>query len=126
MAEKPTVLTADGLVEPDEEKNRKDRETSLVLAKDVLPETLLIIPLFDRPMFPKMMGPIIVEDPRIQKTILEAQQKGAPIYLGLLLVRPTDEGIASVPESMEDFFTVGVAAKVVQISTFTPGEPLQL
>ncbi len=126
MSEKPTVLTADGIVEPDEEKEKKDNETSLVLAKDILPETLLIIPLFDRPMFPKMMGPIIVEDPRIQKTILEAQQQGAPIYLGLLLVKPTEDGIASIPKTMEDFFSVGVAAKVVQISTITRGEPLQL
>ena len=126
MSEKPTVLTADDVVDSDEEKEGKEKETSLVLAKDILPETLLIIPLFDRPMFPKMMGPIIVEDPRIQKTILETQQKGVPIYLGLLLVRPSEDGIASAPESMEDFFSVGVAAKVVQISTPTRGEPLQL
>ena len=126
MSEKPTVLTPDGVVESDEGEEKNDKQTSLVVARDILPETLLIIPLFDRPMFPKMMGPIIVEDPRIQKSILEAQQKGAPIYLGMLLVRPTEDGIATIPETIEDFFPVGVAAKVVQISNITPGEPLQL
>jgi ATP-dependent Lon protease len=126
MSEKTTVLTPDGIEEPDEGEENKESQTSLVIARDLLPETLLIIPLFDRPMFPKMMGPIIVEDPRIQKTILEAQQQGAPIYLGLLLVRPSEDGIANVPETIEDFFPVGVAAKVVQVSPVTPGEPLQL
>ncbi len=126
MSEKTTVLTPDGIEEPGEGEENKESQTSLVIARDVLPETLLIIPLFDRPMFPKMMGPIIVEDPRIQKTILEAQQQGAPIYLGLLLVRPSEDGIANVPETIDDFFPVGVAAKVVQVSPITPGEPLQL
>lgn len=126
MSEKTTVLTPDGIEEPDEGEENKDNQTSLVIARDLLPETVLIIPLFDRPMFPKMMGPIIVEDPRIQKTILEAQQQGAPIYLGLLLVRPSEDGIANVPETIDDFFPVGVAAKVVQVSPITPGEPLQL
>jgi len=126
MSEKTTVLTPDGIEEPDEGEENKGNQTSLVIARDLLPETVLIIPLFDRPMFPKMMGPIIVEDPRIQKTILEAQQQGAPIYLGLLLVRPSEDGIANVPETIDDFFPVGVAAKVVQVSPITPGEPLQL
>lgn len=126
MSEKTTVLTPDGIEDPVEGEENKESQTSLVIARDLLPETVLIIPLFDRPMFPKMMGPIIVEDPRIQKTILEAQQQGAPIYLGLLLVRPSEDGIANVPKTMEDFFPVGVAAKVVQVSPVTPGEPLQL
>jgi len=125
MPEKPTVLTPDGIVDKDETAEKKS-ETSLVIARDLLPETLLIIPLYDRPMFPKMMGPIIVEDPKIQQMILEAQKKAAPVYLGLLLVKPSDDGIAHVPETMDEFFSVGVVAKVVQISTPTPGEPLQL
>ena len=126
MSEKPTVLTPDGIEDPEESGDESGKQTSLVVARDLLPETLLIIPLFDRPMFPKMMGPIIVEDPKIQKTILDAQNKGAPIFLGLLLVRPSEDGIATAPETMEDFFSVGVAAKVVQVSPITPGEPLQL
>jgi len=126
MSEKPTVLTPDGIVDSDEEEENKKSETSLIVARDLLPETVLIIPLFDRPMFPKMMGPIIVEDPRIQSPILEAQQQGVPIYLGLLLVRPTEDGIANMPKSVDDFFSIGVVAKVMQISPVTPGEPLQL
>ena len=71
MSEKSTELTSEEIVEPDEPVEEKKKETSLVVARDLLPETLLIIPLYDRPMFPKMMGPIIVEDSGIQKTILD-------------------------------------------------------
>ena len=126
MPEKPTVLTPDGIEDADSVSSTSDKSTSLVVARDLLPDQLLIIPLYDRPMFPKMMGPIIVEDPQIQSTILSAQENKAPIYLGLLLVRPSEDGIAHIPETMDDFFSMGVAAKVVQVSPLTPGEPLQL
>lgn len=126
MSEKPTVLTPEGDIELEQDAEEQEMETSLVTAKDLLPETLLVIPLFDRPMFPKMMGPIVVEDQDIQQTILEAQGQGVPIYLGLLLVKPVETGMAHAPQSMEDFFDVGVAAKVVQVSPLSAGQPLQL
>jgi len=126
MSDKPIVLTPEGDVELEQDVEKQGPETSLVPARDLLPETLLVIPLFDRPMFPKMMGPIVVEDQDIQQTILEAQEKGVPIYLGLLLVKPVETGMAHAPRSMEDFFEVGVAAKVVQISPLSVDQPLQL
>ena len=126
MSEKPTVLTPNGVVDAEEPVEEQNKETSLVVARDLLPETLLIIPLYDRPMFPKMMGPIVVEDPQIQQIILESQQTSTPMYLGLLLVKPTESGLAHAPQSVDDFFKVGVAAKVIQISALTANQPLQL
>jgi len=126
MSEKPTVLSPDGVVDVEESVDDQKKETSLVVARDLLPETLLIIPLYDRPMFPKMMGPIVVEDPQIQRIILESHETSTPIYLGLLLVKPNESGIAQAPQSVDDFFDVGVAAKVVQVSSPAPNQPLQL
>lgn len=126
MAEKPTVLTPEEADVLEQETNDQESETSLVPARDLLPEMLLIIPLFDRPMFPKMMGPIVVEDQQLQDSIYEAYEKGVPIYLGLLLVRRSEAGMMQSPESIDDFHSVGVVAKVVQISTKTSGQPLQL
>ncbi|MEE4312931.1 MAG: endopeptidase La [Desulfofustis sp.] len=128
MAEKPTILKPDEDIDIDQDSDdQKANNTSLVPARDVLPEMLLIIPLFDRPMFPKMMGPIVVEDQRLQESIHEAHEKGVPIYLGLLLVQPTETGgMVQSPQSIEDFHSVGVVAKVVQISAKTPDQPLQL
>jgi len=125
MAEKPTILTPEGDVELEQEIENQESQ-SLLPAHDVLPESLMIIPLYDRPMFPKMMGPIMVEDPRIQKMILDAQDKGLVIYLGLLLVKQAETGISQAPQSIDDFHTTGVAAKVVQISPPNQEQPLQL
>lgn len=125
MAEKPTVLTPDGIESPDNEKQAEE-EKSLVVSKDLLPESLLIIPLHDRPMFPKMMGPIVVEDPRIQEAIIEAGEASTPLYLGLLLTQPTEDALPKIPQSADDFFTVGAVMRVLQASSMRPGEPLQL
>jgi len=125
MAEKPTIITDDGGIALEQEGEESNAQ-QLLPARDVLPESLLVIPLFDRPMFPKMMGPIMVEDPRIQKMILQAQEKGLVIYLGLLLVKQSDDAVAHAPESMDDFHTTGVAAKVVQISPPSQENPLQM
>jgi ATP-dependent Lon protease len=125
MADEPTILNLDEDIEVEQEEQGSD-DQKLLPAQDVLPESLLIIPLYDRPMFPKMMGPIMVEDPRIQKMILEAQEKGLVIYLGLLLVRPSESGLAHAPQVMDDFYATGVAARVVQISPPSQDQPLQL
>ena len=125
MADEPTILNLDEDIEVEQQEQGSD-DQKLLPAQDVLPESLLIIPLYDRPMFPKMMGPIMVEDPRIQKMILEAQEKGLVIYLGLLLVRPSESGLAHAPQRMDDFYATGVAARVVQISPPSHDQPLQL
>ena len=125
MAEKPTILTTEDDVELKEEVGNQE-SPPLLPARDVLPESLMIIPLYDRPMFPKMMGPIMVEDPRIQKMILAAQEKGLVIYLGLLLVKQAETGVSQAPQSIEDFHTTGVAARIVQISPPSEEHPMQL
>ena len=128
MSEKPTILTpeVDIELEQEGEGDKANESTPLLPARDVLPESLLIIPLFDRPMFPKMMGPIMVEDPQIQQMILDAQEKGMVIYLGMLMVKPTEAGEPRTPQSSDDFYKTGVVAKVVQISPPTMEQPLQL
>ena len=119
MAEEDSVIT-------ENESDDSQQDGALLPAKDILPDTLLIIPLYDRPMFPKMMGPIMVEDKRLQMNIKSAQDKGVPIYLGLLLVKPNESAVAHAPRAMEDFYEVGVAARVVQITPPSGDQPMQL
>ncbi len=119
MAEKPTVLT------PDVEDLENDGK-SLVVAEDRLPEQLLLIPLHDRPMFPKMMGPIIIDDAALQQAIMATEDKTAPLYLGLLLMHPTEDSLPRNPQNVDDFFRVGVVARVLQVSATKPGAPIQL
>ncbi len=126
MEENPTVLTPDGIDSGEEEQAQENQDKSLVVSRDLLPDTLLIIPLHDRPMFPKMMGPIIVDDPKIQEAIAELGEKSAPLYLGLLLTKPTEDAMPRRPEGRDDFFNVGVVVRIIQASPSKQGEPLQL
>ncbi|MDK9705799.1 MAG: endopeptidase La [Desulforhopalus sp.] len=126
MSEETTVLTPDGIESPGEEREQEGSAKSLVVAKDLLPDKLMIIPLHDRPMFPKMMGPIILEDMRLQQAVMKHMNQNAPLYFGLVLQVPKEDGLAHAAESAEDFFKVGSVARVVQVSPFKPGEPLQI
>jgi len=125
MAEEATVLTPDGIESPGDEKE-KDSGKSLVVSKDLLPERVMVIPLHDRPMFPKMMGPIIVDDLVLQQAVMKHVNRNAPLYFGLILQKPNEDGLAHAAEDADDFFKVGSVARVIQVSPFKPGEPLQV
>lgn len=125
MAEETTVLTPDGIESPGDEKENESSK-SLVLAKDLLPERLMIIPLHDRPMFPKMMGPVIIDDMVLQQAVMKHVNQNTPLYFGLVLQKPKEDGLAHAAESGDDFFKVGSVARVIQVSPFKPGEPLQV
>ncbi|MGB5232214.1 MAG: endopeptidase La [Desulfoprunum sp.] len=119
MAEQPTVLT------PEMDDVDNDGK-SLIVAEDKLPERLLIIPLHDRPMFPKMMGPIIIEDQALQQALMDIEDKSAPLYLGLVLSHPSEDSLPRMPQTIDDFFKVGVVVRVLQVSVAKPGAPMQL
>ena len=46
-------------------------DKSLVISEDVFPNSLLIVPLYDRPLFPKMLLPVIISDENLEKFLLE-------------------------------------------------------
>ena len=46
-------------------------DKSLVVSEDVFPESLIIVPLYDRPLFPKMLLPVIISDEKLEKVLLE-------------------------------------------------------
>lgn len=125
MAEEPTVLTPDGIDSPGDDKAQESAR-SLVVTKDLLPDTLMIIPLHDRPMFPKMMGPIIIDDTITKQAVMKHMNKNTPLYFGLILQLPREDGLAHAAQSPEEFFKVGVAARVIQVSPYKAGEPLQV
>lgn len=99
---------------------------SIAVVHEMIPETLPVVPIYDRPIFPKMMGPIAIEDEALQKIILAGVQSSQN-YVGLVMVRPEEEeGMVRPPLSVDSFYDVGVAAKVVQASQAEPGQPLQV
>ena len=110
----------------DEKIEERTEEQLPVVSHDHLPDKLLVIPLRDRPMFPKMMGPLVLEEPALQREIIEYSDKSLPLYLGLILVRPNDDALVQTPTSGHDFFGVGTVVRVLQASPLKPGEPLHM
>ncbi|HBT97781.1 MAG TPA: endopeptidase La [Desulfobulbaceae bacterium] len=123
-------LTEDGAIvsenQVDEETKAQEEEQLPAVSQDRLPEKLLVIPLRDRPMFPKMMGPLVLEEAALQREIIEYSDKSSPLYLALLLVKPSGDGMVKTPTDGDDFFHVGTAVRVLQASPVKRGEPLHM
>jgi ATP-dependent Lon protease len=116
--------------ETNEEKNNETDATeeskSMVVAKDILPDTLPLSPLYNRPMFPRMVGPVTIENEDLIKLIIDEAEKSKPVYIGLVYVR-TDENQPLITQlTPETCCRVGTAAKVLQISHYQKGMPLQI
>ncbi len=97
----------------------------MVVSSEFLPPILPILPLHDRPLFPRMMVPLLVFNEGIQEALVE-MFNNSQRFVGLLLVRDSALPAADTPESIEDFYEVGVCARVVQASEPEDGQPLQL
>ena len=83
----------------------------LIVAKDILPEALFVIPISHRPIFPGMMIPIVLTGDFMIETankILETDTKIG----GVVLSHEHHDGN---PKS-DDLYTVGVSIKVLRVT----------
>ena len=99
--------------------------TKIIPARYVLPDTLPIIPLNNRPLFPKMMTPLSVGDENLKRLIADLVRSPNKI-VGLVLRKepPADEE-AKRPKP-QDLCSVGVAAEVLQANQPAPDAPIQI
>ncbi len=97
---KSTVADSDEAVEA--------REASLVPADDSLPDTLTLLPLSNRPLFPGLVVPLVYESEEMAQLVHELA-KHQEQYIGLVLVRDENELYES-----KNLFEVGVIARVVK------------
>ncbi len=103
----PDEPTRDGEVIPEGSEQASD--SGLVLASDILPNSLPIIPLRPRPAFPGLLIPLAVSDPAQVQTVRRALNTPSQA-LGLVLVR--DPEAADTPENLHQ---VGVAGRIVKV-----------
>lgn len=104
-----TKYTADGNGNhgPDDEKS--DSEGGLVVAAEVLPKFLPIIPLKMRPTFPGILIPLVVKGAEKISAIKRVMELGDRT-IGLVLMKD-----AYGEETPDNLHRVGVAAKILQI-----------
>ncbi len=84
-------------------------EGGLVVASDILPTGLPIIPLRPRPAFPGIMIPLVLNGPGQVAAMHQAMEHQAQT-IGLVMVRDLDE-----EDGIENLHQVGVAAKIVKV-----------
>ena len=84
-------------------------EGGLVVASDVLPTGLPIIPLRPRPAFPGIMIPLVLNGQSQVAAMHQAMEHQAQT-IGLVMVRELDED-----DGIENLHQVGVAAKIVKV-----------
>jgi ATP-dependent Lon protease len=107
MTDKDRELTENE--KTDESPDREKQDTSLVVAADVLPQYLPIIPLKMRPTFPGILIPLVIKGAEKVRTIKQVMESGDRT-IGLVLAKDMDGD-----ETPENLHRVGVAAKVLQI-----------
>ena len=91
-------------------------DKSLVISEDVFPNSLLIVPLYDRPLFPKMLLPVIISDENLEKVLLE-ELKGPLRYVGLVYsYEPLGTGPKSDANIPDKLAQIGVVGRIVQAS----------
>jgi len=107
MAKKKYAVDGNGTTDPAGE--RKDSESGLVVAADVLPKFLPLIPLKMRPTFPGILIPLVVKGAEKITAIKKVMEQGDRT-IGLVLMK--DAYGEEIPENLHH---VGVAAKILQI-----------
>ena len=91
-------------------------DKSLVVSEDVFPESLIIVPLYDRPLFPKMLLPVIISDEKLEKVLLE-ELKESLRYVGLLYSFEQDKSSPAEGEkSTKNLAQIGAVGRIVQAS----------
>jgi len=114
-------------VNPDREKNNsRPEEKRLVLTREILPDRLPIIPIISRPLFPKMVVPMLVDDPKGRRAVadvLEAQAK----FVGVVLVKQRESQPEAGSIKASDLYSVGVVAEVIRVTQPpSPEVPMQV
>ncbi len=100
-------------------------EKHLVLMRDVWPDILPIIVLDHRPLFPKMIVPMVLDEPRAKLVVAELMRDSAK-FVGLILARQRTEKSDAEPVKTGELHRVGVVAEILRIGQTTPDAAAQI
>ncbi|MFQ5646692.1 MAG: endopeptidase La [bacterium] len=102
---------SDKEIDTSETENESSSSQELILASDALPESLIIVPLQQRPIFPGMVIPLIITGAHAIKAI-EAVENSPSKLLGFILTRNDVDESEVVPD---DLYSVGVVANIIRL-----------
>ncbi|NLB55003.1 MAG: endopeptidase La [Lentisphaerae bacterium] len=101
-------------------------DNPIVRARDILPPVLPILPVKARPLFPRMIVPVIVEQEHLKKMIRGLEGSGKRM-IGIVLVRDYKESEkpGQTPK-LEELHEMGVVAEILEVNKSEPNQPLQI
>jgi ATP-dependent Lon protease len=110
----------------DQEKGAKADNKTIVPARFVFPNTLPVLPLLNRPLFPKMMVPLSVDDDSL-KAMLSSAAESSSKFIGLVLARNgSDNEERHIPRKASELYPMGVIAEILQTSQPAAEGPIQI
>ncbi len=115
MADESNVEELAPELEPTDEEDAQPENGKVVLARDVLPGVLSIVPIGHRPPFPRMTVPMIVEDAPLVEMLME-RVKDEQRVVGLLLRRHPDDPPPDRSPTVADLYDVGVVGEILQMA----------
>ena len=103
--------------EPDDQDTEpRPDDQKLVLARDVFPSQLPIIPISDRPLFPKMTVPMVIDDPPLVKMLIAIAETESR-FVGIVLRRPKENGEGPHETAhTSDLYHIGVVAEIFRMA----------
>ncbi|MBL7114303.1 MAG: endopeptidase La [Kiritimatiellae bacterium] len=100
-------------------------EQQMVLARETYPSHLPILPLNQRPVFPRMTVPVAIEDEALRKMLIETTESDQK-YVGLVLARPIDSADEERRPRGADLYMMGVMAEILQLAVVGSDGPAQV
>jgi len=93
---------------------------TIVLAREIYPEELPIIPVNGHPLFPRITVPVLIDNPDLIAFLAERIRRQSK-YVGIILRREPAPG-AEPPKdpTAADLYAVGVLAEIVQLAQPAP------
>ena len=113
--------------EPATQKEQSDNasDQTVVLARDVLPDRIHIVPISNRPVFPKMIVPMLLEEEPVKQLILQILESSSK-HIGLVLRRTDAKKAEGIPTSAKDLYTTGVVVEILKAHQPAPEAPIQV
>jgi hypothetical protein len=93
---------------PVEQDPPNPEASGIVLARDLMPEALPVIPLNERPVFPKMTVPVIIDNAHLAQAIIKWVESGSR-YVALVLRQPPQED--NPDKNLPPLYKVGTVAE---------------